>query len=111
MTAGWVTAVGTFVGPFVGVIGALWLYARRRRDEELGRDAEQRAALFLELRAELAANQRIIDKSTDSIRALLESGNAGGDPNDPIYDERLYLAPLFADSWSALTRTNAHKVL
>lgn len=107
----WITAIGTYLGPFVGVLGALWLYSKRRRDEELRRGSEQRVALFLELQAELAANQRIIARSRASIDATLDAGRDSDDPNDPIYDEKFYLAPLFADSWNALTRTNTHQVL
>jgi hypothetical protein len=107
----WIAAVGGYVGPFVGVLGALWLYLKRSRDEERRREVEQRAALLRELRAEVAANQRIIERSLASIEELLQEGGASEDANDPIYDERFYLAPLFADSWNALTRTNAHRVL
>jgi hypothetical protein len=107
----WIIAVGTYVGPFIGILGAFWLYAKRQRDEEGRREAGQQFALFLELQAELSANQRIIAKSMASVDAILEAGEASEDPNDPIYDERFYVAPLFSDSWSALARTDAHRVL
>jgi hypothetical protein len=110
-TADWITAVGTFVGPFVGILGAVWLYAKRRKDDEFRRDEDRRVALILELQAELSANEKIIAKSMASVTAVLDAGGASDDPNDPIYDERFYLAPLFANSWDALRHTNAVQVL
>lgn len=107
----WVAAAGAFIGPFVGLLGALWIYAKRGEDEKRRREEDSREAVSRQLRAEFDANQRIIQRSLASISLPLASGAASGDANEPIYDEQFYLAPLFADSWEALTRTDAHRVL
>jgi hypothetical protein len=51
IATGWLGAIGTLVGPFVGV-GALWLCSKRRRDEELASSLDRLEAVFLRLRAE-----------------------------------------------------------
>jgi hypothetical protein len=107
----WVAAAGTFVGPFVGLLGALWLYAKRNEDEKRRRDEENREALLRQLQAEFGANQQTIQRSLTSIGRALASKAHGEDANEPIYDEEFYLAPLVASSWEALTQTDAHRVL
>jgi hypothetical protein len=110
-TQEWVAAAGAFVGPFVGLLGALWLYAKRGEDEKRRREEDGREALSRQLRAEFDANQQIIQRSLTSIGRALETKMGGGDSNEPIYDEQFYLAPLFAASWDSLTLTDAHRVL
>jgi hypothetical protein len=108
-TTDWLGSVGTFVGPFVGVLGALWLYAKRTRDDEARRAREQLEAVYVQLRAELDANRRIVMRSIETIEAVLRELPSDHGSNDTIHDERLYLAPLFMESWAALTRTDAHR--
>lgn len=107
----WVAAAGAFVGPFVGLLGALWLYAKRGEDEKQRQEEVNREALFRQLQAEFGANQRIIQRSLTSIGRVLAGKAVSRDANEPIYDEQFYLAPLFSESWEALTRTDAHGVL
>jgi hypothetical protein len=95
----------------LGVLGALWLYAKRNRDQTRRQEEDQHEALFRQLRAEFDANLRIIRRSLTSIKPMIDAGISSEDPNDPIYDEQFYLAPMFNESWEALTRTDAHRVL
>src|SRR3954471_10156470 len=97
--ADWLGVLGTFVGPFVGVLTALWIYSKTRRDDEASRAREQREGAFLRLRAELDANRRIVTRSIETIDVILSGQPMEAGANDPIHDERLYLAPLFAESW------------
>ena len=107
----WVAAAGAFVGPFVGLLGALWLYAKRSEDEKRRQEEENREAPLRQLQAEFGADQQIIQRSLASIDHALTSSADREDANEPIYDEEFYLAPLFASSWEALTQTDAHRVL
>lgn len=105
----WATAVGAFTGPFLGFAGAIWLYNKQRRDSESDAQSARRTGVFLQLRAELDANQRLVTRSIASIDQLLAGHGYAAGANDPIYDESLYLAPLFADSWTALSLTDAQR--
>jgi hypothetical protein len=109
--AAWVAAVGAFVGPFVGVAGALWLYTKQRIDKERDDTKEELEAVYRQLRAELDANRQIVSRSIGTIEAALSRLPPGIGENEAFHDERMYLAPLFADSWAALTRSDAHRVI
>lgn len=111
VTTDWVGSLGALVGPFIGVLGALWLYTKRRRDDDAAKTRDGFEALYLRLRAEVDANRRIVARSLETIQTVLRSQPEDQDANAPIHDERLYLAPLFAQSWDALTRTDAQRVI
>src|SRR5262249_48306733 len=87
------------------------LYAKQRHDAEKSTTALRYVGLYLQLRAELEANRRIVVESLETIDRVLASQPQPLSDNDPIYDEQLYVAPLFADSWAALSNTDAHRVL
>src|SRR6202012_1961654 len=72
--------------------------------------AEQREALIGYLLATSELNLRIIWRSLTSLKPMIDAGISREDPNDPIYDEQFYLAPMFNESWEALTRTDAPRV-
>ncbi|MEJ7784626.1 MAG: hypothetical protein WKF96_07470 [Solirubrobacteraceae bacterium] len=105
----WLGLVSTLIGPLVGFVGGLWLYRKRQRDDEARRTKEQFEVLYLQLRAELEANRRIAVRSLKTIESVLKQKELG--PNEAIHDESLYIAPLFAQSWAALARTDAHRVI
>jgi hypothetical protein len=109
--AAWAAAIGSFVGPFIGVGGALWLYIRQRSDIEVESERDELEAVYRQLRAELDANRQIVLKAIPTIEAVLRAQPTDICDNDPIHDERVYIAPLFADSWDALRRADAHRVV
>jgi hypothetical protein len=106
----WAGVAAAIIGPFIGVLGALLLYEKSRRDQARADVAERVHQFRTQLSSEKAANAKTIERSISTIDEVLERwGTEQHEPNDPIPDGRLYIAPLFDRSFRALLDPSVQK--
>ena len=108
----WAGVAAAIIGPFIGILGALIVYEKSRRDQA-GADIAERVHQFrTQLASEKAANAKTIERSILTIGEALERwGAETHEPNDAIPDGRLYIAPLFDGSFQALLDPEVQKTL